>query len=129
MQGLRVLAVDDEHDNLELVRYLLESAGAQVTTAASAEAALNALKGEKFDLMISDIGLQDQDGLELMREVRARGHRGAELPAIALTGYAGRHDIRLVNAAGYQKHLAKPVDAADLLRTALALVRAREVST
>lgn len=123
LHGLRVLAVDDEHDNLELVRYLLESAGAQVTAADSAEAALAALDSGTFQLMISDIGLQDQDGLELMREVRARGHRAAELPAIALTGYAGRHDIRLVSAAGYQKHLAKPVDAANLLRTALGLVR------
>ncbi|HEY6078548.1 MAG TPA: ATP-binding protein, partial [Polyangiaceae bacterium] len=96
LHGLRVLAVDDEHDNLELVRYLLESAGAQVTAAGSAEAALAALDSGTFQLMISDIGLQDQDGLELMREVRARGHRAAELPAIALTGYAGRHDIRLV---------------------------------
>jgi PAS domain S-box-containing protein len=123
LQGVRVLAVDDEHDSLELVRYLLESAGAQVTVAASAEQALAALENGSFGLMISDIGLQDQDGLELMREVRARGHRVTDLPAIALTGYAGRHDIRLVNAAGYQKHLAKPVDAATLLRTALALVR------
>jgi CheY-like chemotaxis protein/anti-sigma regulatory factor (Ser/Thr protein kinase) len=123
LHGMRVLAVDDEQDNLELVRYLLESAGAKVSLAASAEEALSALAGESFHLIVSDIGLQDQDGLDLMREVRARGHSSSDLPAIALTGYAGRHDVHLVSAAGYQKHLAKPVDATTLVRTAVALLK------
>lgn len=123
LHELRVLAVDDEQDNLELVRYLLESAGARVTVASSAEEALAALGRETFQLVVSDIGLQDQDGLDLMREVRARGHAAVDLPAIALTGYAGRHDVHLVSAAGYQKHLAKPVDATTLVRTVVALVK------
>jgi PAS domain S-box-containing protein len=125
LQGVRILAVDDEQDNLELVRYLLESAGATVTAASSAEAALTALGSQEFDLMISDIGLDDQDGLDLMREVRARGHSPSALPALALTGYAGHHDVHLVTAAGYQKHLAKPVEAGTLLRTSIALVAQR----
>lgn len=120
--GVRVLAVDDEEDNLDFVRYLLEQAGAQVFGASSAEAALSALERGTYDLMVSDIGLQDQDGLHLMREVRARGHLAAKLPAIALTGYAGRHDVHLVSAAGYQRHLAKPVDAATLIKVARDLV-------
>jgi PAS domain S-box-containing protein len=123
LHGTRVLAVDDEHDSLELVRYLLERAGAVVTTAGSAEAALAALERQRFDLMISDIGLQDQDGLHLMREVRARGHSAPSLPAIALTGYVARHDVQLVSAAGYQRHLPKPVDAALLLGAAVTLTR------
>lgn len=122
LSGVTVLAVDDEQDNLELVRYLLETAGAVVVTADSAEGALRALESGTFQLMVSDIGLQDQDGLELMREVRARGHAAASLPAIALTGYAGRHDVHLVRAAGYQRHLAKPVDATHLVATAVALL-------
>jgi CheY-like chemotaxis protein/anti-sigma regulatory factor (Ser/Thr protein kinase) len=122
LEGIRILAVDDEQDNLELVIYLLERAGARVTGAASAERALQLLERESFDLMISDIGLQDQDGLDLMREIRARGYVSTTLPAVALTGYAGRHDVHLVNAAGYQKHLAKPVDAATLVRTIQSLV-------
>lgn len=124
LAGVRVLAVDDERDNLDFVRYLLEQAGASVVGASSAEEALEALERETFELMVSDIGLQDQDGLHLMREVRARGHLAARLPAIALTGYAGRHDVHLVSAAGYQRHLAKPVDAATLIRTADELLRA-----
>jgi len=123
--GVRILAVDDEEDNLELLRYLLEQAGARVVSVSSAEEALAALQGASYDLMVSDIGLPDQDGLHLMREVRARGYAAAQLPAIALTGYAGRHDVHLVSAAGYQKHLAKPVDAATLVRTASDLVRQR----
>jgi len=123
--GIRVLAVDDEEDNLDFVRYLLERAGAQVVGASSAEEALLALERGVYDLMVSDIGLQDQDGLHLMREVRARGYLPASLPAIALTGYAGRHDVHLVSAAGYQRHLAKPVDAATLVKVARDLVHKR----
>jgi len=123
--GIRVLAVDDEQDNLDFVRYLLEQAGASVDGATSAEEALAALARDKYDLMVSDIGLQDEDGLHLMREVRARGHAATRLPAIALTGYAGRHDAHLVTAAGYQKHLAKPVDAGTLVRAAREVLRAR----
>jgi PAS domain S-box-containing protein len=126
--GTRILAVDDEEDNLELLRYLLEQAGACVVSVSSAEQALAALQGASYDLMVSDIGLPDQDGLHLMREVRARGYAAQQLPAIALTGYAGRHDVHLVSAAGYQKHLAKPVDAATLVRTASELVRQRPPS-
>jgi PAS domain S-box-containing protein len=120
--GVRVLAVDDEQDNLDLVQYLLGQAGAEVDIASSAEAALAALERGRYDLMVSDIGLQDQDGLHLLREVRARGHTPDKLPAIALTGYAGRHDVHLVSAAGYQKHLAKPVDAATLVKVARQLL-------
>lgn len=125
LAGVRVLAVDDERDNLDLVAYLLEQAGASVVGASSAEEALQALDQGAFDLMVSDIGLQDQDGLHLMREVRARGHAASRLPSIALTGYAGRHDAHLVSAAGYQKHLPKPVDAATLVKVAKGLLRDR----
>jgi PAS domain S-box-containing protein len=118
LEGLSVLLVDDDRDNLDLARYLLEGAGAHVTSAATAGEALAVLEGGKFSLVVSDIGLPDQDGLELMREIRARGFGADALPSIALTGYAGMHDARLVEAAGYQRHLAKPVDAQSLLRAA-----------
>lgn len=123
LDGVLALVVDDEDDNLELTRYFLERSGCAVVTASSAEEALNALESHHFGLIVSDIGLPIQDGLDLMREVRARGHSAESLPAIALTGYAGHHDARLVAAAGYQKHLSKPVDAALLLKSALELGR------
>jgi CheY-like chemotaxis protein len=125
LNGARVLAVDDEKDSLDFVTYLLDRAGAQVTAVSSAKEALLALGRKTFDLVISDIGLDDQDGLQLMREVRARGNLASKLPAIALTGYAARHDVHLVTAAGYQRHLAKPVDAAVLVKTARDLLTSK----
>ena len=121
--GIAALVVDDDRDNLELLTYLLETAGCEVTTAECAEDALTALGRADFGLIVSDIGLPDRDGLELLREIRARGYDAAKLPAIALTGYAGLHDARLVSAAGYQKHLAKPVDIPSLLASAEQLGR------
>lgn len=123
LSGIFALVVDDEQDNLDITRYLLEAAGCTVTTAASASHALASLAQGDYGLLVSDIGLPDQDGLELMREIRARGFGPERLPAIALTGYAGMHDARLVTAAGYQRHLPKPVDAATLVRTASEVCR------
>jgi len=115
LSGICVLVIDDEDDSLDLTRYLLERAGCTVVTAHSAFEALEVLDHQAFDLIVSDIGLPVQDGLDLMREVRARGFNSDRLPAIAVTGYAGIHDARLVAAAGYQKHLSKPIEAGDLL--------------
>ncbi len=111
LSGITALVIDDEDDSLDLTRYLLESAGCVVATAQSAAEALEALEQGEFGVIVSDIGLPGQDGLDFMREVRARGYDGAQLPAIALTGYAGMHDARLISAAGYQRHLSKPVEA------------------
>ncbi len=116
LSGICVLVIDDEDDSLDLTRYLLERAGCSVVTAHSAPEALEELESQPFGLIVSDIGLPIQDGLDLMREVRARGFDSNRLPAIAVTGYAGIHDARLVAAAGYQRHLPKPIEAADLLR-------------
>jgi CheY-like chemotaxis protein len=95
---------------------LLEGAGATVETADSAAAALEVIQQRNFDVVVSDIGLPIQDGFALMREVRARGFAAEALPAIALTGYASSSDARRSSAAGFQMHLAKPVDAQALVR-------------
>jgi PAS domain S-box-containing protein len=128
LHGVSALLIDDEPDSLELARYLLEAAGCSVAAVESAERALAALDERRFGLIVSDIGLGDQDGLELMREIRARGYGAADLPAIALTGYAGVHDARLIDAAGYQRHLTKPVDATLLVRTAAEVAARRPES-
>lgn len=128
LREVRVLVVDDEADTLELTRYLLESAGALVETADSAPAALAVLDSRRFDVLVSDIGLPEQDGHALVREVRARGHTGNALPAIALTGYATSADATLCAAAGFQMHLAKPVDARELVRSIARLAATRESS-
>jgi PAS domain S-box-containing protein len=113
---VQVLLVDDESDTLDVTRYLLEGAGATVETADSAAAALEVIQQRNFDVVVSDIGLPLQDGFALMREVRARGFAAEALPAIALTGYASTSDARRSTAAGFQMHLAKPVDAQALVR-------------
>jgi PAS domain S-box-containing protein len=115
LQDVRVLAVDDDSDSLELVRVVLEGAGASVTTAHSAGAALEALELRgPFEIIVSDIGMPEMDGYALMRRVRARAI-GADVPAIALTAYARAEDAELARRAGYQEHLTKPVDHAQLL--------------
>jgi len=110
-----VLVVDDEPDARELVRILLERAGAEVVTAASARQALDALPRTKPDILVSDIGMPEEDGLFLIQKVRelpAAG--GGEVPALALTAFARSDDRRLTLRNGFQMHLAKPVDPTEL---------------
>jgi CheY-like chemotaxis protein len=114
--GLRVLVVDDDADVRELLERLLAERGVEVTTAASAPDALGLLEGQRPDVIISDIGMPDMDGYEFIRRVRARNRDGEPLPAAALTAFAGEHDQDRVIAAGYQAHLAKPVNATQLFR-------------
>ena len=119
--GISALLVDDDSDNLELIGYVLERAGFRVTTVESAAAALDALGKGTFGLLLSDIGLPDQDGIALIREVRARGY---DIPAIALTGYADAEHAQEMSEAGYQRHIPKPVDLPALLAVAKQLARA-----
>lgn len=109
---VRALVVDDDADSLELVRQVLEGAGATVTTAASAEAALRA-RGP-FDIIISDIGMPEMDGYAFMTRIRCADPR-ATTPALALTAYARPEDAERAARSGYQEHFTKPVDAAALI--------------
>ena len=124
LADLSILVVDDEADARELVAIVLRSHGADVTTAASAEQALAALSTGAPQLMISDIGMPDVDGYELMRRVRTMaGARGASIPAIALTAYSREQDRRLALEAGFQTHVAKPVEPTELVRVVTSLVQ------
>jgi PAS domain S-box-containing protein len=116
--GLRVLVVDDETDARELMRRVLEKHGATVTLARSASEALELFAAQKPDVMVSDIGMPDMDGYELMRNLRARGADGeARIPAIALTAFARSEDRTRAMRVGYLAHVAKPVDSAELIAT------------
>jgi len=122
LKGVRVLIVDDEPDARDMLTVVLESRGAEITAVASARQALEALEWVRPDVIVSDIGMPDQDGYELMRNVRARDvRRGGSVPAIALTAYARGEDRQSAFAAGYQRHIAKPVDP-DELADAVALL-------
>jgi CheY-like chemotaxis protein len=115
LDGLRVLVVDDEADARRLLAKVLQQAGATVMQAASADEALEILARVHHDVLVSDIGMPAQDGLDLIRQVRARGHDANDLPAVALTAYAQKDDERQSLQAGFQVHVSKPVDPHDLL--------------
>jgi signal transduction histidine kinase/CheY-like chemotaxis protein len=116
LEGLRVVAVDDEADALGLLRTILEAAGAHVTTVDSAPQALVALAADPPDALIADIGMPAMDGFSLIREVRQSLPPPARhVPALALTAYARSEDRIAVLAHGFQMHVAKPVDPAELV--------------
>lgn len=115
LAGIQILIVDDDDDTREFTAFLLEQSGAIVTTAASARAAIAAFAQAAPDLLLSDIGMPQMNGYELIRQIRALP-QGSQTPAIALTAYAGEADYQQAIAAGFQAHLAKPVDLNLLLR-------------
>jgi signal transduction histidine kinase len=122
LAGLRVLVLDDEADARELLATALEQHGARVTALASVQEVLEALDRETFHVLLSDIGLPGEDGYSMIRKVRARGaERGGNLPAAALTAYARTEDRVRALSAGFQMHLSKPIDPAELVATIAAL--------
>jgi len=116
LSGLRVLVVDDEPDALDLIRVILERKGASVTAVGSAGEAWRALESSRPDLLVCDIGMPVEDGYQLIRRLRAReSSHGVRTPAIALTAYAGEADRAEALAAGFNLHVAKPIDPAALV--------------
>jgi len=116
LDGLRVLVVDDEADTSDLLQVILEGCGVQVKTASSAAAALEAIATEPFDVLISDIGMPDEDGYSMIAKVRALGEeRGGKIPAAALTAYASEEDRIRVLRSGFQIHVPKPISPSELI--------------
>jgi PAS domain S-box-containing protein len=116
LADLKILVVEDEVDALDLLSIDLREHGAQVTGVASASEALDLLREQGFDLLISDIGMADTDGYSLIKQVREReGDDEHHLPAIALTAYARAQDRLRAIAAGYNTHVAKPVEIRELV--------------
>jgi PAS domain S-box-containing protein len=120
--GIRVLAVDDDPDALRMVREILEAAGAQVSSAGSADEALQSLNSLRPDVLVADLGLPRMDGFELIAEIRRRPDPAVrDLPAAALTAYARSEDRSRALKAGFQIHLSKPIDPGDLMAAVAAL--------
>jgi PAS domain S-box-containing protein len=118
LSGIRVLVVEDEPDTCEFLDRFLRGYGAVVVVARTAEEALSRLSGERVDIVVSDIGLPDVDGYDLMQRVRQLpASAGGAVPAIALTAYARTEDRTRAFRAGYQAHLAKPIESAELVAT------------
>ncbi len=123
LNGLRIVAVDDEADARQLIKRILSDCGATVETASSAPAALDLIKKNKPDVLITDIGMPGEDGYALMKTLRELSATdGGAVPAIALTAFARTEDRELAIASGFQMHIAKPVEAAELLATVASLM-------
>ncbi|HYJ89263.1 MAG TPA: PAS domain S-box protein [Pyrinomonadaceae bacterium] len=152
IQGVKVLLVEDDDDTRQLLAQMLKRQGAEVTSVSSSSEAMQVLvttgseaeaphltpdtrhltpdtnhARQPLDIIVSDIGMPEEDGYELMRKVRALPpEQGGLVPAIALTGYAARKDRELALAAGYQLHLAKPIEPEDLVAAIASLVVRRQ---
>jgi len=126
LDGLQVLVVDDEPDSRELLTLMFEQDGAEMIEAASASEALEALERLKPDILISDIKLPDEDGYSLIHKVRnLNAEQGGQIPAIALTGYAGEENRDRALSAGFNRHLSKPFGL-DELAEVVATLAGRE---
>jgi len=122
LQGLKVLVVDDEADTRELIGEVLKECGSEVIITRSVEEALAALEQHKPDILISDLGMPDEDGYSLIEKIRALPpERGGDIPAAALTAYARAEDRMRVLRSGFQFHLPKPVDSAELVTVVASL--------
>jgi CheY-like chemotaxis protein len=125
LEGVIALVVEDDTDTRELIMRILTDAGARVVEAATADAALSCIESTPANVLISDIGMADQNGYELLRKLRARGHGAATLPAMALTAFARMQDRIEALAAGFQDHLVKPFEPQVLISRVAALRRDR----
>jgi signal transduction histidine kinase/ActR/RegA family two-component response regulator len=122
--GVRVLVVDDEPDSRDIVKLLLEDREAQVATAASAREGLDLIQEWRPDVLISDIGMPEQDGYALIRQVRSlAAERGGRTVAIALTAYARAEDRVKAMRAGFQYHMSKPVDPTEFVAVVASAAR------
>jgi CheY-like chemotaxis protein len=118
LAGLRLLVVEDQADARELIQRVLEDSGAEVLTAANAADALEMVRSERPDILVSDIGMPEGDGFDLLRSVRALGaEHGGNIPAIAVTAFARSEDRTRALRAGFLVHVAKPLDPAELVAT------------
>ena len=116
IEGTKILVVDDEHDARILLRTILEQCGAEVETSENAAQAFSSIENYKPDILVSDIGMPDEDGYDLIRKIREKEKgTGKRLPAVALTAFARAEDRLKALTAGYNMHVPKPVEPAELI--------------
>jgi signal transduction histidine kinase len=130
IKGVKVLVVDDEPDSRAVVKRVLEDCHALVSTASSAEEAMQRVITEKPAVLISDIGMPGEDGHSFIQRVRALGpDHGGSVPAVALTAYAGADDRARALRAGFQLHAAKPIEPSQLIAVVAKLAREMDKGT
>ena len=125
LEGLTVLVVEDDEDTREVLKVMLEMCGARVLCAGSARDGLVAFTRDHPQAIVSDIAMPGEDGYWLIGEVRRQlGVPPEKVPAVAVTAFSGQHPRAAALAAGFQAHLAKPIDPDELCRTVAQLVHA-----
>lgn len=130
LNDTHVLAVDDDADAVGLLKEMLEAVGASVMTATSGRAALEIVEASRPDVLIADLGMPVMDGFELIQQLRASDEAAVrDIPAAALTAYARSEDRAKALQGGFEIHLAKPIDPAELISAVQALARRRHVPT
>jgi len=129
LKDLRILVVEDDADTRELLKTILERCGAEVRAVASSSAALAEMANRIPNVLISDIGMAGENGYDLIKKIRSlEPERGGRVPAVALTAYAAAADRRRALLAGFQTHLAKPVEPDELLAVIASLSSQQETS-
>ena len=124
LAGLNILAVDDDADSLDMLKIMLEQQGATVVVAESAADALDILNTRELDVLVSDVGMPGEDGYSLLNKVRKLPvESGGSIPAVALTGFAREEDNARALSAGFDKHVAKPVDPSALVQEIAELIK------
>ncbi len=126
LHGLKILVVDDDQDTRGLLEWVLKRAGAEVRAVSSAKEAMEALGRERPHILVSDIAMPEEDGLSLMRRIRALPkERGGQVPAIALTAHSTVQDRLQSLRAGFQSHVPKPVVPEELVEVVASIVHFR----
>ena len=129
LRGMKILIVEDDADSREMLATILSYNGAEVVTAENVERGFESFAAERPDILISDVGLPEQDGYDLIRKIRAMpSAEGGDVPAIALTGYVSVQDQTRALTAGYHEHLPKPIDTDKLIGLLLNLKSAPRTS-
>jgi CheY-like chemotaxis protein len=124
LEGVTIVLAEDDDDSREMLRLALEERGASLRCVTNSSAALDAIREQPPDVVVSDIGMPGEDGHAFMRKLRALPpSRGGRTPAVALTAYAERNDRLKSVYAGFHYHLTKPVDADKLVEILVGLVR------
>jgi len=126
LDGITVLVIDDEPDARDLLQRILEECGARVLLAGSVAEGIEVVRRERPDMLVSDIGMPGEDGYELIRKVRAlKPDEGGRTPAAALTAFARAEDRTRALRAGYQTHVAKPIEPTELTAVVASLATKR----
>jgi CheY-like chemotaxis protein len=121
--NVRILAVDDDNDTREMLRFILEQAGGEVTAVESVREAIESFQTQPPDVVVSDIGMPEYNGYALISLIRDRDEKlGRSTPVIALTAYTSPADEKTALASGFQKYIGKPFGPAELIESIRSLV-------